>query len=365
MNILIINPMLYTSVSNEVKREESIKDTMIYGLCKAFVDLGHDVVLFAGEPFRPTEIEEYPFKVIWGKYELQSVLPISLPWIPELSQYLDTHGDEFDLIISGEAFSLCTFSAYRKVKDKLICWHELAVHQRAMCGFPSRFWYRFFLPLFMPDLRVVARSEQAKSFISQYAKNVSDVVVGHGVDLSKYQNLAKKDNSFLVCSRLVPNKRIDRTISIFGSYVKKYDNSAVLRIAGTGEEEPYLRKLCSDLGIASNTLFLGQLNHERLLPFMATAWALLINTERDNSLISVIESIASGTPVITSEVPLNAHNIKAFNLGIVDNGWDEDDLKRVVELQSTYRNNCLNYRESISTKATAQGLISVAAGWSD
>lgn len=38
---------------------------------------------------------------------------------------------------------------------------------------------------------------------------------------------------------------------------------------------------------------------------------------------------------------------------------------RVVELQSTYRNNCLNYRESISTKATAQGLISVAAGWSD
>lgn len=365
MRVLIINPMLYTSVSSEVKRQTSIKDTMIYGLCTAFVDLGHDVVLFAGEPFRPTGAEEHPFQVVWGKYRLQSVLPISLPWIPELSRYLDVHGDEFDLIVSSETFSLCTLTAYRKVKDKLICWHELAVHQRALGGFPSRFWYKIVLPLFMPGLRIVARSEQAKSFISQYARNVSDTVVSHGVDLSKYQHLTEKDNSFLVCSRLVSNKRVDRTIAVFARYVKRFDKAAILRIAGVGDEEFNLRKLTSDLGLDSNVEFLGQLHHEKLFPLMSAAWALLVNTERDNSLISVIESIASGTPVLTTDVPLNARNIKSYGLGIVDNGWDEDDLRIIVNRQADYRNNCLIYRERISTKATALGLISASVGWGE
>lgn len=363
MNILIINPMLYTSVQRDVERKDSIKDTMIYGICNAFVELGHKVVLFAGEPFRPTRNESLPFDIVWGRYKLQNVLPISLPWIPDLKRYLKVHRSDFDLIISSEAFSLCTLTAYKCAKDKLICWHELAVHQRAFGGLPSRFWYETVLPSCMPDLKIVARSEQAREFISHYSNNVYSQIVGHGVDLSQYPIRDKKDNSFIVCSRLVPNKRIDHTIASFASYVKKFDSSSILKIAGTGSEEASLRKLASDLGVESHVMFLGQLSHEKLLPLLSEAYALLVSTERDNSLISIIESIAMGTPVITTSIPLNARNISIHNLGIVDDDWNEKDLNKIVEEQVFFSKNCMGYRELISTKHTAEGLISAHNNW--
>ena len=66
MKILIVNPILYTSEKRTPVRVKSIKDTMIYDLCLGFQESGHDVVLYAGEPYKPAVEETYPFEVIWG-----------------------------------------------------------------------------------------------------------------------------------------------------------------------------------------------------------------------------------------------------------------------------------------------------------
>ena len=67
MRILVINPIMYTSETRDIKRVSSIKDAMMYDLCLAFHEQGHEVTLFAGEPYRPEQEERYPFRVIWGK----------------------------------------------------------------------------------------------------------------------------------------------------------------------------------------------------------------------------------------------------------------------------------------------------------
>lgn len=47
---------------------------MIYDLCLAFEKKGHNVILYAAEPFKPVNKEKYPFKVIWGKCKFKSIL---------------------------------------------------------------------------------------------------------------------------------------------------------------------------------------------------------------------------------------------------------------------------------------------------
>ena len=64
MNILIVNPIVYTSETKNIIRANSIKDTMIYDLCLAFEKKGHNVILYAAEPFKPVNKENIHLKYI-------------------------------------------------------------------------------------------------------------------------------------------------------------------------------------------------------------------------------------------------------------------------------------------------------------
>ena len=60
MNILILNPILYTAERNIIPNVDSIKDTMIYNMCIGFVALGHNITLCAAEEFRPQKRTVHP-----------------------------------------------------------------------------------------------------------------------------------------------------------------------------------------------------------------------------------------------------------------------------------------------------------------
>ena len=75
MKVLIINPILYTCEGWNIPRVKSIKDTMIYNMCRGFKALGHQVTLCAASEFMPTEREEYEFDVVWCQSLYRSVLP--------------------------------------------------------------------------------------------------------------------------------------------------------------------------------------------------------------------------------------------------------------------------------------------------
>ena len=101
-------------------------------------------------------------------------------------------------------------------------------------------------------------------------------------------------------------------------------------------------------GVERSVCFLGRLNHEELMPILAKAYALLVNTSKDNSMVSIVESIAAGTPVVTTSVPFNASYIKSKKLGIVKDEWNEKELEEICQNNDTYVINCINYREKLS-----------------
>lgn len=360
MKVLIINPIMYTSESRDIKRAVSIKDTMMYDFCLAFYDMGHSVTLVGGEPFKPTKSETYPFEVLWWKCRCQKIcMPHCLPFMPETYQYVKQHRAEYDLIITSEIFSLNSLMAYRAAPDKTIIWHELAKHNAIMKRIPSKIWYRFITRLFMRKAKIVARSVEARDFVKRYCLNTDENVIDHGVNLDKFKAMKTKENYFVVCSQLIERKQIDGILEKFAYYLNKYDATYKLYIIGDGELKEELQMMVRTLKIAQNVIFTGKMTHDELLPILSGAKALLVNTVKDNNMISIVEAIAVGTPIVTTDVPLNSTYIKAYRLGIAKKQWDETDLEAIVSDNRVYVENCMNYRYKLSTKQRVEQFLEV------
>ena len=358
MNILILNPIIYTSETANIKRAHTIKDTMIYDLCLAFMQKGHNVTLAAAKDFMPTEKEEYPFEVIWLDTKLKRICkPNALPFCPKIKGIIKNR--KFDLIISSEVFSLNSFMLARRCKDKLIVWHELAKHNNIMKKIPSRLWYNIVARVFFKDALIVPRSIEAKDFISKFCNNVCSTIIDHGVNLSKFELSTEKENCFCVSSQLIERKQIDKIINAFGKYLNKYNPSSKLYIMGDGEERGRLEALVSSLGIDGNVVFTGRLPHNELTDILKKSQAMLVYTRKDNNMVSIVESIACATPIITTSVPYNASYIESENLGIVNDNWNEDDLNKIASDKS-FITNCISYRDTLSTRGKAELFCDIA-----
>lgn len=360
MRILISNPILYTSEKAQVHRAASIKDTMIYDLCLAFHKAGHTVTLVAAEDFQPCEQEDYPFDIVFLKTRFKRICrPNCLPWLSGLHKYIRRNKENFDLVISSEVFSLPSLTYALTVKNKLIVWHELAKHNNILKKIPSYVWYNVIAKIFFRNVLVVPRSVEAENFISHYCNRVYEKPVDHGVNLELFEAEYEKDNSFIVCSQLIERKQIDGIIRNFSDYLRNADSTAVLNIAGTGEEEENLKELTRELGITDRVCFLGKLDHGAMLPYLSKARALLLNTRKDNNLLSVVEALAVCTPIVTTSVPYNSSYVRANDLGIVKDGWDWQALNEISQNNAQYVKNCDSYRKTLSTAYRVEEFIEI------
>lgn len=350
--ILFVNPITYTPENKMIPKVDYIDNTMSYDLCSAFVSADIDITLAAAVEWKPLKQKKFPFEIFWMNSYLKNFFPIHrIPVNLGLIKHLKR--EKYDYVFTSEVFSidslLCVlfFSA-----KKTIVWHEMAMHNRMAKGLLSRVWYGIIAKIFFRKVLIVARSEEAQKFISQYCKNVSKEIIGHGVNLEKFTLAEEKQNCFCVVSQLIKRKRIDGILSIYKKYIEKYDKErkSVLYIIGDGDERESLENLTRELGIDSNVVFTGKLGHEKLHKYLSVSKAMLVNTEKDNSMISIVESIASGTPVITTTIPLNSKNIIKYNLGIAKDSWDENDLHNLDTNYKVYVENCKEYRKKLSTE---------------
>lgn len=200
---------------------------------------------------------------------------------------------------------------------------------------------------------------RSKRFVKQYCHNTDDNVIDHGVNLDKFKATTIKENCFVVCSRLIDRKKIDGILEKFANYLKRYDSNFQLYIIGEGELKEKLQAMAQTIEVSQNVIFTGKMTHDELLPILAKARALLVNTVKDNNMISIVESIAVGTPVVTTDIPLNASYIKEYQLGIAKKQWDENDLHEVVSNNELYVGNCMEYRYKLSTKQRVEQFLKV------
>lgn len=333
---------------------------MIVGMCRAWIEAGHQVTLLAIDDYRPKEEESYPFDIVYFKNNTKSIFPDALPCSFKMHSYIKKHAQRFDLILSSEVFGFHSLSAAIWAPGKTLIWQELTAHQRKMRTIPSRIWHSCIVPLFFRKIRVVvARSEPAQKFISHYISHVSDEYVDHGIDIRKFHVSEIKKRQFISIAQLIPRKRVDLIIDKFARFTQDeaYSDFKLL-IAGRGILENELKEKVRSLCLEKNIRFLGFLNHTDLNKHLSESVASLVYTNNDLNMVSIPESIVSGTPIVTNTVPALSEFIRDKKLGIVNDDWGYDELKEIAE-NNIYHSNCLKQRNLLSSQTAAQRLINI------
>lgn len=362
MNVLIINPILATPTATGLQRLSSIKDTMIYGMALGFLQAGHSPVLIAADDFRPAADEDYDFPVVFLPTVCRSVLkPSLLPLMPSLTRWLRENHGRFDRIIAKECFSIATLQACRVCPEKVLIWQEMNAHQRKFFRLPSRLWHNVAGRLFMRRAKVVGCSPAARDFIGRYLPDTARETIEHGIDESKFRPVENKGRYLITSSQLIPRKNVGSIIRKFARFssLSGYGDVSLV-ICGDGVERQSLESLTRELAMEERVRFLGFLPRERLGALVAGALAFLVDTRADLNVISIVESVTAGTPVVTNRIPLTAPWIESEGLGIARDGWDASDLVKVIDGNATYAARCRGIRPTLTACGIARRLL--AAG---
>lgn len=355
MKVLIVNPIMYTNETNNIRKVKSLKDTLMYNVCLGFLKRGDIPTLIASADYKPTEKEKYPFKIIFFKTRFRKICyPRAIPWLVGFRKFCKENKNKYDYVICSESFSLTTLIAVHIFKEKCLVWQEMAKHQKAFHHLPSKIWHNTVVRFFYGKVLIVPRSKEAQTFISKYSHNVSNQIIEHGINIDVFKNVPRANaKQFIVVSQLIERKQIDKILYAFSDFLTKYDDNYILKICGDGVLREKLINLAKKLEIQNNVIFMGNLTHQPLTYEYANSKALLVYTKQDNNMVSILESIASGTPILTTSVPYNSRYISAKKLGIVKDNWNATDLASMIENYNMFSNNCKKYRDKLSSSHSA------------
>lgn len=359
MNIIVINPILFTPEKEVVPFVQTIKETMIYDLCMAYLRLGHSVTLLAAADFKPAKEEAYDFEVVFLKSIWKRVFkPGLLPFMPEVWSYLRKRRHEVDMVLTSETFSIPSFLSALIVPSKTVVWQELGAHNRKMKMLPSRIWYNVIARCFMHKVWVIPRSYVSQRFISKYMPRVGSPI-GHGIVVKQNSISTLKKNQLLTVGRLFWEKNIISVIRKAAAFFSKYPqyNDYVLYVAGDGGLRDEYQEQIRKLGREQQIILLGKLPHEELFRYYRESKASLFDSLRELNMLALMESVAMSTPVVTNRVPFDSEVVEKEQLGIARDNWDEDDIARVIEENDRLVVNCRRYAQSITVDAVAQRII--------
>jgi glycosyltransferase involved in cell wall biosynthesis len=133
-------------------------------------------------------------------------------------------------------------------------------------------------------------------------------IVPNIIDLSRFSAetgaagpLRTNTPHIIVTRNLEPiydNATVLRSLSI----VRQAFPAATLTIAGTGPERQALEKLAASLGMADAVTFTGRVDNEGMADLYRSADIMVNPSLADNMPISVLEALASGVPVVSTDV---------------------------------------------------------------
>jgi glycosyltransferase involved in cell wall biosynthesis len=133
---------------------------------------------------------------------------------------------------------------------------------------------------------------------------MASMIVPNIVDLSRFRPAAggvEAGFHLLVARNLEPiydNATAIRALAI----VRRAVPTTCMTIAGEGPQLRALQRLAEELGVAAAIRFCGRVDNARMPALYAGASASINPSLADNMPISVLESLASGVPVVSTDV---------------------------------------------------------------
>jgi len=171
---------------------------------------------------------------------------------------------------------------------------------------------------------VVTPSEYLKKIISNWGVEKGKInVIYNGFDMAIPKSsksairhkLGLTGTIIVSAGRLVPWKGFSALIEAF-SEVKRVIPDAALFIAGEGPLRHELEEKVRELGLFESITFLGKTPQEKLFEYVRAADIFVLNTGYEGFSHQLLETMALGTPIITTPVGGNVELIEDGKTGI-------------------------------------------------
>lgn len=172
---------------------------------------------------------------------------------------------------------------------------------------------------------VITPSRELCDLMLKFTENCKTVMVPNGVVLQDFERNSYTQKRFdvIFVGRLTAWKEVDtliRAVAISGSS---------LVIVGDGPEKNNLIKLANSL--ACKVQFVGEKSKPEIQEFLASSKIYCLPSSYEGMSHSLLEAMASGIPVIVSNIGPNLEIVKNNSSGITFRLRDENDLSLRIE----------------------------------
>ncbi len=310
---------------------------------------GHDVTLFSAR-FKDSSKEE-----IYNNYKIIRKGGKLTVYYHGLI-YAKKNQQNFDIIID-QINTIPFFTPLLIKKQKRIAFfHQLCLNVwfwemlfpiSLIGNISERIYLKFY-----KNTRAFVVSDSTKKDLIKYCWMNQDkiLVLDNQINFKPIKRPQKKDNYFVFCGRLTPNKRPDDCIKALFRISNKETR---LYIIGQGNEKyiNYLKNLAKKLNLNSNVIFTGKLSNQERNKLMQKAKAILVTSVREGWGLIVTEANANGTLAIT----YNTEGLKDANkTGFITKKNNPKTLARYMDYLADNNNKELLQKKSMESIAFAK-----------
>lgn len=251
----------------------------------------------------------YPVEIFYDTFRLEQAIKKINPDIihiqstsPNLSLFGILMKKKYPMVMTihgyfAEEYKIHT--GWRKIGYKLIC---VPIEKRALNTIPY----------------LIVLSPQIKEIISKITKSKIHMI-SNGIDINFIQTIdshERKDYpTVFFLGYITKGKGVEDLIKAIELAKKKVENIKLL-IGGIGQHMTELENLVQDMNLKENVTFLGLLNEKEKFAYMKSIDIFVLPSYWESSPIVLLEALACGKPIITTNVGGNSsvvtHNENGF-----------------------------------------------------
>jgi glycosyltransferase involved in cell wall biosynthesis len=252
---------------------------------------GDDVVVYSHRPFRSRLSETNSGFEVRRVASTGSDLDISPTLIRELRR------ERFDVWHAHHMHSYAPLAVWMsKCRPFVVTTHQ---HDAGRTGFTTCL-HSAYRPLASRALAAAACVTSVSAFEAELVKTrygVTPIVVPNGVHLASFRALARKPNAAreaVIVGRLHPYKRVDLAIHAMALLGDEHR----LTIIGDGPQRNELEQLTRDLQLQHRVTVRSGASDDEVRVRVRNAEVSLALSQHEAFSLSVLESLAAGTPVL-------------------------------------------------------------------
>lgn len=241
----------------------------------------------------------------------------------------------------------------------------------------GRLYRRFIVPLIIPKTKIIITvSNYERNVIKNFLKLPDEKIVyiynGYSKNFQKKENPEKiynkyidKDNYIFFLGNTDPKKNTDRTILAYANYVKNTNQKNISPLLIADLKEDFIDKILKDNSIEWVKPYIyspGYISNSDLPYVYSGAKVFLYTSLRESFGIPILESMACGSPIITSNT--SAIPEIAGSEAILIDPLNIKEISETIEKllsDNKYREKQINYGlervKLFSWEKTAQELI--------